>query len=58
MKSNMNDITEKLNDKYNTIDDEISTIRSSVGSVKNGLTSQIRQINVSLVFKLKEGSQT
>ena len=58
MKSNVNDITAKLDDKYDSIDDEISTIRSSVGTVKNGLTSQIRQINVSSIFKLKQGSQT
>ena len=36
-----------FDDKYNTIDREINSIRSSVGSAKNGLTNQIRQINVS-----------
>ena len=37
-----------FDDRYNTMDGEINTIRSTIGSVKYGLTSQIRQINVSL----------
>ena len=49
--SNANEMAAKFNDKYEAIEDEISKIRSSVGSAKNGLTSQIRQINVSFIFK-------
>ena len=37
-----------FDDRYNIMDGEINTIRSTIGSVKYGLTSQIRQINVSL----------
>ena len=47
--SNANEMAAKFNDKYEAIEDEISKIRSSVGSAKNGLTSQIRQINVSFI---------
>ena len=47
MISNVDEMAAKFNDKYEAIEDEISKIRSSVGSAKNGLTSQIRQINVS-----------
>ena len=52
MISNVDEMAAKFNDKYEAIEDEISKIRSSVGSAKNGLTSQIRQINVSFNFKL------
>ena len=47
--SNVDEMAATFNDKYETIDNEIDQIRSSVGSAKNGLTSQIRQINVSFI---------
>ena len=56
IQSTVNEMKASFDDKYNTIDREINTIRSSVGSLKYGLTSQIRQINVSLVNKILQRS--
>ena len=52
IQSSVNAMRSRFDDKYETIDDEISTIRSSIGSVKYGLTSQIRQINVSYIDEI------
>ena len=52
LQSTVNEMKATFDDRYNTIDREINTIKSSVGSAKYGLTSQIRQINVSYVNKI------
>ena len=46
--SNVHEMAATIDDKYETIEEEISEIRSA----KNGSTSQIRQINVSYVYKI------
>ena len=51
IQSTVKEMKATFDDKYNTIDREINSIRSSVGSAKYGLTSQIRQINVSWARK-------
>ena len=48
IQSTVNEMKATFDDRYNIMDGEINTIRSTIGSVKYGLTSQIRQINVSL----------
>ena len=50
--SNVDEMATRFGDKYEAMDKEISQIGSSVGSAKNGLTSQIRRINVSFIFDI------
>lgn len=52
IKTNVDEMAATVDDKYEAMDKEINQIRSSVGSAKNGLTSQIRQINVSFIFDI------
>ena len=51
IQSTVNEMKAAFDDRYNIMDGEINTIRSTIGSVKYGLTSQIRQINVSWARK-------
>lgn len=48
--TNIDEITATIKHRVKIVDDEIETIRSSVKSVKSGLTSEIQQVNVSLVI--------
>ena len=50
IKTSIEEIRATIQDRDEIVDDELKTIRSSVESVKSGLTSQIQQVNVSLVI--------
>ena len=49
LQTSIEEITATIEDRDGIVDTEFETIRSSVESVKSALTSEIQQINVSLV---------
>ena len=49
LQTSIEEITATIEDRDGIVDAEFETIRSSVESVKSALTSEIQQINVSLV---------
>ena len=48
IKSKLNEIEAALNDGDHTLDEKIKTVNLNLESVKNGMTDQIEQVNVSL----------
>ena len=49
IKTTIHEIKATIDERDEIVDDKIETIKSSVESVKIGFTSQIQQVNVSLV---------
>ena len=50
IKTTIDEITTTIEDRDGIVDAEFETIRSSVESIKSALTSDIQQVNVSLVI--------
>ena len=48
IKSKLNEIEAALNDGDHALDEKIKTVNLNLESVKNGMTDQIEQVNVSL----------
>ena len=48
IKSKLNEIEAALNDGDHALDEKIKTVNLNLESVKNGMTDQIEQVNVSI----------
>ena len=53
IKSKINEIETAINDGDQTLDEKIKTVRLNLESVKNGMTDQIEQVQVS--YKIIDG---